>query len=157
MFKKWIYLLKTVALPLLVGLLCGLIIRKDTELYDVLIRPPFALPGNLFSVVWTVLFLLMGVALYLFRKQTQNTSSGTEGTLLFFIQLFLNFLWPIVFFKFRMFFVAFLLLILLFVFIVLTISAFYRQNRVSGILLLPYAIYVAYAGYLNLAIWILNM
>lgn len=157
MAKKWVFAIKTIAIPVLVGLLSGLIIRQDTGLYDVLIRPPFSLPGNLFSVVWGVLFVLMGISLYLFQRATASVTLKSEGNLVFFIQLFLNFLWPILFFKFRAFFGAFLLLVLLFVFIVLTISKFYQASRISGILLLPYALYTIYAGYLNLAIWLLNM
>ena len=157
MVKKWLSAAKTIILPLLVGLLSGLLIRNDTGLYDVLIRPPFSLPGNLFSVVWIILFLLMGVSLYLFKQTATDNVQKSEGKLLFFIQLFLNFLWPIFFFHFRLFFASFLLLLLLFAFIILTTANFYRANHISGILLLPYAIYTAYAGYLNFAIWLLNM
>ncbi len=157
MVKKWLSALKTISIPVLVGLLSGFLIRENTGLYDVLIRPPFSLPGNLFSVVWIALFILMGISLYLFQQTAMDSTLKAEGKLLFFIQLFLNFLWPILFFNFRLFFVSFLLLVLLFVFIALTISNFYRANRISGILLLPYALYTVYAGYLNLAIWLLNM
>ena len=157
MVKNWLSAVKTVAIPVLVGLLSGFLIRENTGLYEVLIRPPFSLPGNLFSVVWIFLFILMGISLHLFRQTALDSALKAEGKLLFFIQLFLNFLWPILFFNFRLFFVSFLLLILLFVFIALTISSFYRANRISGILLLPYALYTVYAGYLNLAIWLLNM
>ena len=157
MVKKRITTLKTIALPVLTGLLSGFLIRNDVGLYDVLIKPPFALPGKLFSVVWIVLFVMMGISLSLFRSSVHNRTNNSEGWLYFFIQLALNFLWPILFFRFRLFFTAFLLVIFLFVFIALTVSTFYKANRISGLLLIPYLLYTAYAGYLNLAIWILNM
>lgn len=156
MLKRFFSALKTIVFPLLLGLLTGLLIRNDTGLYKVLIRPPFALPANLFAPVWSVLYLTMGVSLYLFRKSTTDIMLRSEGQLLFGIQLFLNLLWPIVFFKLRWFLGAFGLLVLLFVFILLTVAHFYQANRISGVLLLPYLFYTVYAGYLNLAIYLLN-
>ncbi len=157
MVKNIISAAKTILLPLLVGLLSGLLIQNNTDLYDVLIKPPFALPGNLFAVAWTVLYLLMGVSLYLFQRTNLPKQEKDEGLQLFFTQLALNFLWPIVFFNFRLFFVAFLVLVVLVIFISLTLIRFYRANTISGILLLPYLLYTIYAGYLNFAIWFLNM
>lgn len=156
MVKRFFSAAKTILFPLLLGLLTGFLIRNDTGLYKVLIRPPFSLPANLFAPVWSVLYLMMGVSLYLFRKSTTDIVLRSEGQLLFGIQLFLNLLWPIVFFKLRLFLGAFGLLVLLFVFILLTVAQFYRANRVSGVLLLPYLFYTVYAGYLNLAIYLLN-
>ncbi len=157
MFRKILSALKIILLPILVGALSGLLISGNTDVYDVLIKPPFALPGNLFGIVWGVLFLLMGISLYLYTKEDMSATEKREGKTLFFIQLLLNFLWPILFFNFEQRFLAFLLLIVLFVFIVLTTIEFYRKNRLSGILLLPYLLYTAYAGYLNFAIWYLNL
>ncbi len=157
MLKKVISAAKKILLPILVGALSGLLTRNNTDLYDVLILPPFALPGNLFPVVWGVLFLLMGISLYLFLRSDAPEEYKNEGKVLFFTQLALNFLWPIVFFNFKLFFTAFILLIVLFVFIVRTVLKFYSKDRISGILLLPYLLYTIYAGYLNFAIWFLNM
>ncbi len=155
--KQILQALKTILLPLLVGLLAGLIIRNDTDIYSVLIRPPFALPGAYFPIVWTVLYLLMGVSLYLFKRSAKTEKERNDGTLLFYTQLFLNFLWPIVFFKFRLPLISFILLVVLFIFIVLTTASFYKTNKISGILLLPYLLYTLYAGYLNFAVWLLNL
>lgn len=156
MVKQFFSAAKTILFPLLLGLLTGFLIRNDTGIYRVLIRPPFSLPANLFAPVWSVLYLLMGISFYLFRRSTTDIALRSEGQLLFGIQLFLNLLWPIVFFKLRWFLGAFGLLVLLFVFILLTVAQFYRANRLSGLLLLPYLFYTVYAGYLNLAIYLLN-
>lgn len=157
MLKKIISALKVILLPVLVGALSGFLISGNTDVYEVLMKPPFALPGGLFPVVWTVLYLLMGIALYLFLKSDASAEDKQEGKTLFFIQLLLNFLWPLLFFNGGQRFLAFLLLIVLFVFVVLTTLKFYRAKPASGILLLPYLLYTAYAGYLNFAIWYLNM
>ena len=157
MFQKIISALKVILLPVLVGALSGILISGNTDVYDVLIKPPFALPGNLFGIVWGVLFLLMGIALYLYLNSSVSEMEKREGKTLFFIQLLLNFFWPILFFNAGQSFLAFLLLIVLFVFIILTTLKFYQARKISGILLLPYLLYTAYAGYLNFAIWYLNM
>ena len=155
--KKWKLALRSILLPVLTGLLAGLIISGRTDVYEVFIKPPFSLPGNLFSVAWTTLYVLMGVALFLFRQAEPSEKDLNEGNLLFYVQLFLNFLWPIIFFRLQLPLAAFFELILLFIFIALTALKFYQTNKLSGILLLPYLLYVLYAGYLNFAIWYLNM
>ncbi len=155
--KKWKQALRSILLPVLTGLLAGLIISDSTDVYEVFIKPPFSLPGNLFGVAWTTLYILMGVALFLFRQSEPAEKDLSEGNLLFYTQLFLNFLWPIIFFRLQLPLAAFFELILLFIFIALTALKFYQTNKISGILLLPYLLYVLYAGYLNFAIWYLNM
>jgi len=157
MLKRILSAAKSIALPLLVGLLAALLVGDNFELYDVLIKPPFALPGNLFALFWTLLYLLMGVSLFLFKRSTESEKAKNDGILFFYTQLFLNFLWPIVFFNFELPFTAFILLIALFIFTAITTMIFYQSNRISGILLLPYLAYIIYAGYLNFAIWFLNL
>ena len=149
--------IKSILLPVLTGLLAGLLIQNNTDLYNVLIKPPFALPGSLFPVVWTGLYILMGVAFFLFKTSEAAEKELSDGKLFFYTQLFFNFLWPIVFFNFKLPFAAFILLIILFVFTVITVIKFYQSNKNSGILLLPYLLYIIYAGYLNFAIWFLNL
>ena len=146
-----------IAIPLIVGGLSGFLIRNNVFIYDVLIKPPFALPANLFSVVWGTLYLLMGIALYLFVNTDMPQDVKSYGITVFAIQLLLNFSWSIIFFNFRMFLLAFIVLLALFAFVAITVSTFYSQNKISGILLLPYLLFLVYAGYLNFAIWFLNM
>ena len=142
-----------VAIPLIVGALSGFLIRNNVYIYDILIKPPLALPNYLFSVVWGILYLTMGISLLLYLKS--NYSS--DGITLFAFQLLLNFFWSIVFFNFRAFLAAFILLVVLFVFVALTVSTFYKANKLSGILLIPYLLFLIYAGYLNFSVWFLNM
>jgi tryptophan-rich sensory protein len=142
-----------VAIPILVGALSGFLIRNNVYIYDVLIKPPFALPSNLFSVVWGILYLMMGISLLLYLKSDYSS----DGVTLFAFQLLLNFFWSIVFFNFRAFLAAFILLVVLFIFVALTVSTFYKASKVSGILLIPYLLFLIYAGYLNFGVWFLNM
>ncbi len=155
--KTWKLAIRSILLPVLTGILASLLIADSTDVYQVFIKPPFALPGNLFGIAWATLYVLMGIALFLFRQGADSEETLKEGNLLFYIQLFLNFLWPIIFFRFGMPLAAFFELILLLIFIVLTTVKFYQTRKLAGILMLPYLFYVIYAGYLNFAIWYLNM
>ena len=140
--KTTIQAIKSILLPVLTGLLAGLLISNNTDMYNVLIKPPFALPGSLFPVVWTVLYILMGVAFFLFQTSGANEKDLNDGK---------------VFFNFKLPFTAFILLVILFVFTAITVVKFYQSSKLSGILLLPYLLYILYAGYLNFAIWFLNL
>ncbi len=140
-------------IPLLVGALSGFLIRNNVYIYDILIKPPFALPNYLFSIVWGILYITMGIGLLLYVRS--NYSS--DGVVLFAFQLLLNFFWPIVFFNFKAYLAAFILLVILFVFVAITVSVFYKTRKSAGIILIPYLLFLVYAGYLNFGVWYLNM
>ena len=155
--KKILRAIFIIAIPLVVGAVSGFLIRNDTYIYDVLIKPPFALPANLFGIVWTFLYLTMGIGLYLLITSGAEKSIISDGVTLFDFQLLLNFFWSIVFFNLRLFFTAFLLLVVLFIFVAITVSVFYNARKSSGIILIPYLLFLVYAGYLNFGVWFLNM
>lgn len=154
--KKFLNALKTILIPVIVGILSSLLVMDNFDYYDVLIKPPFALPNMYFGIVWGTLYVLMGISLYLFSKNAQGQALK-DGKLYFYIQLALNFLWPIIFFNFKLTFLAFLELLALFVFVLITTIKFYREHKLSGILLVPYALFLVYAAYLNFSVWFLNM
>ena len=154
--KNFLNALKTILIPVIVGLISGLLIQDSVGLYDVLIKPPFALDAKYFSVAWGILYVLMGISLYLFKTNTEGEDLR-EGKLFFYIQLALNFLWSIIFFNLELPLVAFIELLVLFVFVLITTIKFYEENKLAGLLLVPYAIFLVYAGYLNFALWFLNM
>lgn len=155
--KKIFKAILIIAIPLIVGGISGFLIRNNVYIYDVLIKPPFALPNFLFGIVWGVLYLTMGIGLYLFVKSAANKDTIADGVTLFAFQLLLNFFWPIVFFNLEIFFTAFLLLVALFIFVAITVSTFYNVRKSSGIILIPYLLFLVYAGYLNFGVWYLNM
>lgn len=138
-------------LPLVVGGVSALITRGSTDIYGTLVKPPLAPPPILFPIVWGVLYLLMGIAAVLVRN------AGCEKPLtVFTAQLFVNFLWPILFFNARAFVAAFFLLLLLWAMILWTVILFYRCRPLAGWLMVPYLLWVTFAGYLNAMIAYLN-
>lgn len=151
----WKKLLLFLGIPLAVGGLATLLSGGMGE-YPQLIQPPLAPPAWVFPVVWTLLYLLMGYASYRVYTSGRSKDSIQKALVLYGIQLFLNFLWPIVFFGLEWRLTAFFLLIGLWIAILLTIRAFSRVDERAGDLLLPYLLWVTFAGYLNLSIFLLN-
>lgn len=148
-------LLISLAIPLAVGGLSALLAGGMAG-YPQLKQPPLAPPGWLFPIVWTVLFLLMGYASYRIWNSGQDPRQVRSALLLYAAQLFLNFLWSPIFFGLGWYLVAFFLLIGLWVLILLTIRAFSQIDERAGDLLLPYLLWVTFAGYLNLGVALLN-
>jgi len=147
--------------------------------YATLNKPSFTPPGSLIGAVWTVLFLLMGIALYLVWSKnwevklpaqnskikawnwvSQKLLTGTwreENVMLIFgIQLALNVLWSYLFFSLKSPGLAFFELLMLWVAIEYTIINFYRVSKPAGYLLIPYILWVTFAGFLNYTIWMMN-
>ena len=155
--KKILKAIFIIAIPLIVGGLSGFLIRNNVFIYDILIKPPFSLPANLFSIVWGILYLTMGVSLYLLIKSGADNDNIINDIILFSFQLLLNFFWPILFFNLRMFLLAFIELVILFIFVAITVSNFYKERKSAGIILIPYLTFLVYAGYLNFGIWFLNI
>ncbi len=149
-------LLTCIALPLLVGGLASLLTGENMALFDSVRQPPLSPPGWLFPVVWTILYTLMGIASYLVLAASAQEEEKKRAVSVYLYQLIANFLWPTFFFNFQWFFFSFLWLLLLWVFILITIIRFYRITKPAGYLLVPYLIWVTFAGYLNLGIWLLN-
>ncbi len=145
-----------IALPLLVGILSAQLTGESMTLFDAVTQPPLSPPGWLFPVVWTILYTLMGVASYLVLTASAQETEKKKAISIYLYQLTVNFLWPTFFFNFQWFFFSFLWLLLLWVLILLTIIRFYRITKPAGYLLIPYLIWVTFAGYLNLGIWLLN-
>ncbi len=148
-------LLIALAIPLAVGGLATLA-SGGTELYQTVNQPPLSPPPWVFPVVWTVLYLLMGYSSYRVYTSGKPKEQVSKALKLYAAQLFFNFLWPIVFFGFRWYLGAFFVLIALWVFILLTLRAFTAIDETAGDLLIPYLLWVTFAGYLNLGVYFLN-
>lgn len=123
--------------------------------YTTLVLPDLDLPDILFPIVWTILYILMGISLYFFWG-TKKKRDATTALLLFFTQLFLNFLWPIAFFYLHSPILALFINAFLIVFVGLTIHYFFRTNRLSSYLLIPYLLWILFSFYLNYEIYLLN-
>lgn len=149
-------LLKCIALPLLVGLVSSLLTGNSMQMFGMLNKPPFSPPGWLFPVVWTILYVLMGISSYLVLTSGKDQQSVEKSILLYRYQLIVNFLWSTFFFSFEWYLFSFLWLILLWVLIFLMIRSFWEVSRLAALLQIPYLLWVTFAGYLNLGIWLLN-
>ncbi len=124
--------------------------------YVTLVRPSLAPPNWVFGPVWTFLFLLMGIALFLVWRQGIATKGVRSALTLFAIQLILNVLWSAVFFGMKDLGLALIEISALWLAIVATIVAFSRVSRKAALLLVPYLLWVSFAAYLNFQFWILN-
>ncbi|MBW3004887.1 tryptophan-rich sensory protein [Candidatus Woesearchaeota archaeon] len=125
--------------------------------YAALQKPSFSPPNWIFTPVWIILYLMMGLALYLVWKEGWETKLVKTGMILFFIQLVLNALWSIVFFGFHTPFYGLICIIALWVAIAATTYMFYRVSEKATYLMIPYLLWVTFAAILNYYIYILNI
>lgn len=146
----------SLAIPLLVGGLSALVTSGNMDLYSKINAPPLAPPGWLFPVVWTILYTLMGVSFYLVWSSDAPYYKKQRAITLFALQLFLNFIWSPVFFNMQKFLAALIILTLLLVTTILMTIAFYKISKTAGLLQIPYVLWLAFAWYLNFAIYLLN-
>ena len=124
--------------------------------YQTLSKPIFSPPNWIFGPVWTVLYILIGVSFYFVWTSGVNRDAKKRAYLVFAVQIFLNFFWTVLFFGNQMIFGALVDISLLWIAILLNIFAFYRISKISGILLIPYFLWVSFAALLNYSLWVLN-
>ena len=149
-------LLLNLLFPLAVGGLSALISGGGMETFQSLNQPPLSPPGWLFPIVWTILFLLMGIASYLVSTSDAPRGQARFAKKKYAAQLIVNFFWPILFFNLQQYLLAVFWRILLWVLILKTLLSFYKISKPAGYLLLPYLLWVTFAGYLNLGVFLLN-
>ena len=123
--------------------------------YAALNKPAFNPPNWLFGPVWITLYILMGISLYLVWSKS-NIADINNLLIIFFIQLFLNALWSVIFFGFKSLGFAFVEIMILWLFILITIILFYSVSKTASVLLIPYLLWVLFASLLNYYIWKLN-
>lgn len=152
MSKFKIYL-RSILIPVIVGAIVGFIISGYID-YNSLQKPLFAPPSITFPIVWSILYILMGVSYGILEV---NSKIDSNINFIYYLQLFVNALWSIFFFvlKWRLF--AFVWILLLLILVIIMIIRFYNKNRVAGLLQIPYLIWTTFATYLNLSIYLLNM
>ena len=148
--KNWKIYAFFIVGTLLVGALSGFISMEGMTEYATLDKPTLSPPAWIFPVVWTILFVLMGIGAARVYIKTNNIPW------IYVIQLIFNFLWSIVFFNFGAYLFAFVWLIaLIFLVIIMTIR-FYRIDRLAGLIQIPYILWLIFAGYLNFMVFLLN-
>jgi tryptophan-rich sensory protein len=150
------------AISLITPQVAGLIgsvftVSSVTGWYSTIARPELAPPNWIFGPVWTTLFVLMGIALFLVWKKEESQKKKVRTAIYLFVgQLILNTLWSIIFFGLQSPGWAFVEIIFLWLAILATIIAFARVSRLAAWLLIPYIAWVSFAAYLNYSIWMLN-
>lgn len=150
---QWKSLIICLAISLTVGSLSAFLTRNSMETFNSIIKPAFSPPGWLFPVVWTILYILMGIASYLVLTSGKPNDSALA---IYSIQLVFNFFWSIIFFNMKLYLFAFLWLVLLWLLILKTALLFYQISKPAGYLMVPYLLWVTFAGYLNFSIYLLN-
>lgn len=148
MIKRIIYSL----LPIVGGSLVGLIISGYMN-YGDMVKPPLSPPSYIFPIVWTILYILMGISYFVATKDKENDKDLNQ---IYILQLLVNLFWPIIFFVLKMYFTAFLWIILLIILVIVMIKELLKNNKISGYLQIPYLIWLLFATYLNIGIFLLN-
>ncbi len=141
-------------IPLVLGMLSGIISMGGMKEFNSLIKPILSPPGFLFPIVWTILYVLMGISSYLIYKENDYHSNCCLK--IYGINLFMNFLWTPIFFGLNLRLFALIWIILLDVVVIYMIICFYKVNKKAAYLQIPYFIWCLFATYLNLSIYLLN-
>ena len=149
-------LIPAIALPLAVGAAAGFLTKDGMAMFAVINKPPLSPPGWLFPVVWTLLYIMMGTASALVWSAPVSPARRDRALTVYSLSLVANFLWPLIFFGANMYLLALIWLVVLWVLIFFTIRAFSKINERAGDLLIPYILWVTFAAYLNLGIYLLN-
>lgn len=144
------------AVPLAVGGLAGLLSAQGITAYGTLNKPPLAPPGWVFPVVWTLLYAAMGYSAFLVHTSSVCGVDKFRALCVYALQLAVNFLWPLVFFRGGLLLSAFFVALLLWLFVFVTWRLFTAISERAGTLLLPYLLWATFAAYLNYGFFLLN-
>lgn len=153
---NWKQLLLCIAIPLAVGGLSAFLTSDNMRLFEQIQKPPLSPPALLFPIVWTILYVLMGIASYLVLRSNKENQQVGSALKAYGLQLVFNFFWSLIFFNAEAYLFSFIWLVIMWVLIIITIIRFYRISKPAGYLMIPLLIWVTFAGYLNLAIYFLN-
>lgn len=151
---NWKSLTVNLAISLGTGILSALITRNSMNTYKNLNLPKLAPPSILFPIVWTILFILMGISAYIIYES--NSEQKQSALTIYGIQLLVNFIWPILFFNLELYLFSFVWIILLWLLIILMINSFKKISSVAAYLQIPYLLWVTFASYLNFMIYYIN-
>lgn len=140
------HLIKDILIPVIMGGIIGLIISPFMN-YQNLTKPPFSPSGIVFPIAWTILYIIMG---YSFNKQNEQNKT------IYYTQLIVNGLWSIIFFIFQWYLLSSIWIVLLIILVIIMIYKFYNENKLSGLINLPYLIWLLFALYLSIGVYLLN-
>ena len=152
--NEWKPIVVSIGIALLTGAAASLLTSNSMEAFSALKQPPLSPPGIVFPIVWSVLYILMGFSAYLVYRSDSDLRTGALR--LYALQLAVNFVWPILFFRLQAFGLAFFWLLLLWTLVVALIFRFYDVEPLAGVLQLPYLGWLTFAAYLNFGVLLLN-
>ena len=150
--KDLITYVKAILLPVILGTVIGFITSGSMD-FDMLIQPSFAPPAILFPIVWSILYVFMGISYGILKSKNLANEKINK---IYYAQLFVNLSWSIIFFIFKWRLFAYFWILLLIVLVLLMIKEFYDKNKTAGLLQIPYLIWIVFASFLNLLIYLLN-
>ena len=151
MSKVKVYI-NSILIPVIIGGIVGLIISKFID-YDSLIKPSLSPSGKIFPIMWTILYVLMGISYGILKDKKLNDSNVKT---IYYIQLAVNAVWSLIFFVLKARLFSAFWIVLLDILVLIMVCQFYKRNKTSGLLQLPYLIWVLFATYLNWGIYFLN-
>lgn len=152
--KKLATISVLILIPLFVGYIANYLTKDAMYTYQALNKSSISPPAYIFPIVWTILYVLMGISSYF--VYTSDSYYREKAFKIYVVQLILNFGWSIIFFGFNMYLLAFIWLLLLIVTIIYMIIIFFKINKISAYLLIPYLLWCVFAAYLNLSVVLLN-
>lgn len=147
-------LLVSLIIPLGIGGLSAFLIKDSMEVYKTVNQPSFAPPAFLFPIVWSILYVLMGISSYMIYESPSE--SNEKALTVYVIQLIVNFIWPLIFFNAQNYLLAFIWLILLWTLVLWMITLFYKIRPVAAFLQIPYILWLTFALVLNFSVYLLN-
>ncbi len=146
-----------IAIPIAVGLISSLLTSGNMDIYSRINKPPLAPPSILFSIVWTILYVLMGISsVMIYNTEGVSKLQKQNALYVYTLQLVVNFTWSIIFFNLQAFLLSFFVILVLWLLVLLMIKRFTEINKTAGLLQIPYLVWITFAGYLNLMIYLLN-
>ncbi len=147
----------SILISLGVGGLSAFLTKNSMDIYEEINQPPLSPPSILFPIVWSILFVLMGIsAAIIYTYKEEEPAAVKDALVVYAISLFFNFFWTIIFFNMQAYLFAFVWLIALWILIILTITSYKKISPLAAYLQIPYLIWVTFAAYLNLGVWVLN-
>ena len=148
--KLLFYIITTI----LIGTIPSIFVFKSMNIYTSLNRPPLSPPSIVFPIAWTILYILMGISIYIIMQSKRKLKKNAR--LIYYIQLATNALWTPIFFGFKEYFLAFLWILMLIVFVITMILTFYKISKKAAYIQIPYLLWLLFASYLNFGVFVLN-
>ncbi len=144
----------SLSVTLAVGILGGVVTYLGMDEFSTLTQPPLSPPGFLFPVVWTILYVIMAIGAA--RVYIKGKRKLSDGLIVYAVQLFFNFFWSVFFFGFGLYLFSFIWLVALWLLVLLMIVLFYRTDKLSAYIQIPYLLWLTFAAYLNMGVFLLN-